>query len=143
MPQRYPVRHYPDITHSRQCQYPVPDWDTAFAVTEARECINPRPLGEAAIFRNTQTNTIGFITYSEGCNDDVNKTVWSALGWNPEAKVVDILREYGRYFIGDRYADDFAQGLLALEKNWQDPCNASVDTALGQSSNGKSASPRN
>src|SRR5207244_4932784 len=45
VPQQYPIRHYPDITHSRQCQYPVPDWDLAYAVTEARECINPRPIG--------------------------------------------------------------------------------------------------
>ena len=44
VPQRYPIRHYPDITHSRQCQYPVPDWDVAYAVTEGREVINPRPL---------------------------------------------------------------------------------------------------
>ena len=51
MPKRYPIRHYPDITHSRQCQYPVPDWDLAYAVTEAREVINPRPLDEATIFR--------------------------------------------------------------------------------------------
>ena len=28
IPKRYPIRHYPDITHSRQSQYPVPDWDT-------------------------------------------------------------------------------------------------------------------
>ena len=35
VPQRYPIRHYPDITHSRQSQYPVPDWDVAYAVTEA------------------------------------------------------------------------------------------------------------
>ena len=34
VPARYPIRHYPDITHSRQCQYPVPDWDVAYAVTE-------------------------------------------------------------------------------------------------------------
>ena len=43
VPAQYPIRHYPDITHSRQCQYPVPDWDIAYAVTEGRECINPRP----------------------------------------------------------------------------------------------------
>ena len=42
---RYPIRHYPDITHSRQSQYPVPDWDVAYAVTEGREVINPRPGG--------------------------------------------------------------------------------------------------
>jgi hypothetical protein len=134
VPAKYPIRHYPDITHSRQCQYPVPDWDVAYAVTEARECINPRPGGEAVIFRHTQPYTIGFLTYSEGCNDDVNKMVWSALGWDPEAKVSDILSQYSRYFIGERYTDNFARGLLNLERNWQGPllANARVETTLGQ-----------
>jgi hypothetical protein len=119
VPARYPIRHYPDITHSRQCQYPVPDWDLAHALTSGRECINPRPLGQATIFRLLQPHTIGFLTYSEGCNDDVNKAVWSGLGWNPATPVVEILRDYGRYYIGDAYADTMAQGLLALERNWQ------------------------
>ena len=112
VPAKYPIRHYPDITHSRQCQYPVPDWDLAHAVTSAREPINPRPTQQATIFRLLQPLTVGFLTYSEGCNDDVNKFVWSGLGWDPEAPVVEILRDFGRYFIGDDYADDFAQGLL-------------------------------
>jgi hypothetical protein len=119
VPERYPIRHYPDITHSRQCQYPVQDWDVAHAVTSAREGINPRPLAEATIFRLLQPQTIGFLTYSEGCNDDVNKFVWSGLGWNPDTPVIEILREYSRYFLGPSLADDFAQGLLALERNWQ------------------------
>ena len=119
VPARYPIRHYPDITHSRQSQYPVPDWDLAHAVTSGREPINPRPTQQATIFRLTQPYTIGFLTYSEGCNDDVNKAIWSGLGWNPDARVIDILRDYGRYFIDDAHADDFAQGLLGLERNWQ------------------------
>ncbi|HEY6391307.1 MAG TPA: glycoside hydrolase family 20 zincin-like fold domain-containing protein, partial [Bryobacteraceae bacterium] len=109
VPQRYPIRHYPDITHSLQSQYPVPDWDVAYAVTENREVINPRPLDQAAIFRRTQPYTVGFLTYSEGCNDDVNKFIWSGLGWDPNANVLDILRQYSRYFIGDEYEDSFAQ----------------------------------
>ncbi len=121
VPEQYPIRHYPDITHSRQCQYTVHDWDTAFAVTLGRECINPRPIAHATIFRKTQPYTIGFITYSEGCNDDVNKMLWSALGWDPDVNVTNILRQYSRYFIGERYTEDFAQGLLALEKNWDGP----------------------
>jgi hypothetical protein len=134
VPAQYPIRHYPDITHSRQCQYPVPDWDVAYAVTEARECINPRPEGEAAIFRKVQPDSIGFITYSEGCNDDVNKCVWSALGWEPDASVEEILRQYSRYYIGESYTDDFAQGLLALERSWQGPllANTQVETTLAQ-----------
>jgi len=119
IPPKYPIRHYPDITHCWRCEYPVPDWDSAFAATEGREPINPRPLDQATIFRLTQPDTIGFLTYSEGCNDDVNKVVWSALGWNPDVNVTNVLREYSRYFIGDQYAEDFAQALLALERNWR------------------------
>jgi hypothetical protein len=145
VPRQYPIRHYPDITHSRQCQYPVPDWDRAYAITEGRECINPRPHDEAAIFRLLQPQTIGFITYSEGCNDDVNKAVWSALGWDSKANVTDILRDYARYFIGDTYAESFAQGLLALEKDWRGPLisNEGVYTTLEQFQQmEKNASPR-
>jgi hypothetical protein len=134
LPERYPIRHYPDITHSRQCQFPVPNWDVAYALTLGRECINPRPRGQAQIFRRLQEATIGFITYSEGCNDDVNKAVWSALGWDPDADVTAILREYARYFLGDEYADSFAHCLLALERNWEGPLlsNEWVNSTLQQ-----------
>jgi hypothetical protein len=134
LPRRYPIRFYPDITHSVQCQYPVPDWDVAYAITQGRECINPRPMGEANILRLNSKHTIGFITYSEGCNDDVNKFVWSALGWDPQMNPAEALREYGNYFVGQPYADAFAQGLLRLEENWRGPlaANAGVDVTLAQ-----------
>ncbi len=145
VPKRYPIRDYPDITHSRHCQYPVPDWDTAFAITEGREAINPRPMGEARICRLMRPHTDGFIAYSEGCNDDVNKIVWSSVGWDPDADVAGVLREYSRYFIGEVYADAFAQGLLALERNWQGPLltNGHVYTTLEQfRAMERSATPR-
>jgi len=134
VPKRYAIRHYPDITHSVRSQYPVPDWDTAYAVTESREVINPRPMDEARIFRLLQPYTMGFLTYSEGCNDDVNKAVWSALGWDPETPVIEILRQFARYYISDSLTDSFAQGLLALERNWRGPlaANAGVETTLEQ-----------
>ncbi len=46
----------------------------------------------------------------------------------------DVLRDYARYFIGPDMADGFAQGLLALERNWRGPLltNSGVDTTLGQ-----------
>lgn len=134
VPTRYPIRNYPDVTHSKQCQFPVPDWDAAFAVTEAREVINPRPRDQRTIFKYGLDSSIGFLTYSEGCNDDVNKAVWSGLGWDPEAPVDEILRQYGRYFVSDRFADGIAQGLLALESNWRGPliANQGVETTLKQ-----------
>ncbi len=134
LPRHYPIRFYPDITHSTACQYPVPDWDVAFALTEGRECINPRPVDQANILRRFSPYTIGFLTYSEGCNDDVNKFVWSILGWNPEMPVIDALREFGRYFVGPACADGFAQGLLNLETNWNGPIasNEGISVTLDQ-----------
>jgi hypothetical protein len=119
VPERFPIRRYPDITHSKSCQYEVDNWDNAFENTLGREPINPRPRAFAKIFRDLQQYAIGFISYSEGCNDDLNKVVWSCLGWDPEMKVDDILVEYSRYFISKRYEETFAMGLLGLELNWK------------------------
>ena len=135
IPHRYPIRFYPDITHSVNAEFTVNDWDVAYAQTEEREGINPRPIDEAKIFRVLQPYAdAGFLTYSEGCNDDVNKAVWSALGWNPDVNVIEIVRDYGRYFIGPDMADSFAQGLLGLERNWRGPLltNSGVETTLAQ-----------
>ncbi len=121
VPQRYQVRFYPDITHSRQSEFPVEDWDPAFSTTEAREGINPRPVAEAAIFHRYSQYSNGFVTYSEGCNDDFNKFLWTSLGWKPNAKVEDIAHDFSQYFISADLADDFTKGLMALERNWQGP----------------------
>lgn len=134
VPEQYPIRHYPDITHTYSCQYAVQDWDTAYKLTEDREVINPRPQAYADIFRWSNPYTCGFLTYSEGVNDDCNKMLWSALGWDPEADVFDILRQYGRYFIGAQFENEIAHALMSLEENWQGPLlsNTGVDTTLQQ-----------
>ena len=131
-PARYPIRNYPDITHSMKCQYSVPEWDEAYRRTEGREPINPRPHACAKIYYDTQPHTTGFISYSEGCNDDVNKVVWNCLGWDPEMKVEAILQEYARYFLSPKFEERFAEGLAGLEKNWESPLlkNESVPKTL-------------
>jgi hypothetical protein len=116
-----PIRLYPDITHSISCQYPVPDWDIAYAMTLGRECINPRPEDEKYIHNLYASLAQGSISYSEGTNDDVNKFVWSGQDWDPSIQVIETLREYARYFIGPDYTEDVAQGLMALEKNLRGP----------------------
>jgi len=128
-----------------RCEYAVPDWDLAYSLTEGREVINPRPLDETTIFQLYKDHTRGVISYSEGCNDDVNKMIWSALCWDPNSQPIDTLRDYSRYFIGPQYTDDFAQGLLALERNWRGPLltNDAVETTLQQFQTlEKSAAPR-
>ena len=56
------------------------------------------------------------------------------MGWNPKADVTEILREYGRFFVGAKWADAFAQGLFALERNWRGPLltNEGVPQTLAQ-----------
>ena len=135
VPARYKVRLCPDITHALASQYPVPEWDYALAATHHREPIMPRPMDQAAIFRRMQPPAEhGFITYSDGANDDVNKFIWNSLGWDPEANVTEVLRDYAGYFIGTEQREGFAQGLLALERNWRGRliANDGVYTTLAQ-----------
>ncbi|MDN5213361.1 hypothetical protein QQ020_14925 [Fulvivirgaceae bacterium BMA12] len=116
-----PIRKYPDITHSVSSQYPVPQWDLAYAITLGRECINPRPADEKMIHNALDQYAQGSISYSEGSNDDVNKFIWSDQDWDPETPVIETLRDYGRYFIGPDFTEGIAQGMIRLEKNLQGP----------------------
>ncbi|MEZ5106397.1 MAG: alpha-glucuronidase family glycosyl hydrolase [Draconibacterium sp.] len=116
-----PIRRYPDITHSLSCQYPIPKWDLAYAITLGRECINPRPNDQKTIHNAFDELAQGSISYSEGTNDDLNKIVWSDLDWNPETPVIETLRDYARYFISPDFTESVAQGIMALERNLQGP----------------------
>jgi hypothetical protein len=129
---RYQLRDYPDITHTVRAQYVVPDWDPAFNFTLGREPINPRPVFYATLHDRLASHTNGFISYSDGVNDDVNKAIWSRKSWDPDQSARDILIEYARVFFGSSVAARAADGLLALEKNWEGPLatNGSVDGTL-------------
>jgi hypothetical protein len=117
-PARYALRSCVDIGHVLHCMYPVHELDTAFAITLGREPICPRPEAMQVIARSELPNTQGSIAYSDGVTDDVNKAIWLQLNWNPDAAIDEILRDYGRYFVGEKLGDTFASGLAALEKNW-------------------------
>lgn len=134
LPPGVPIRRYPDIAHSLQCQYPVPEWDVAFALTHGREGINPRPVAMKQIHNRFADEAVGSITYSEGINDDVNKFIWADQDWDPETPVVTTLRDYVRLFIGPDVVSVVAQAILALERNWHGPLavNRAVDTTLQQ-----------
>ena len=108
--QRYLLRDYPDITHIVRCQYPELNLDQVFALTAGREPINPRPLFYAGVFAETAPHTNGFLSYSDGCHDDVNKVIWSALSWDSEQQPHSILVEYARCFFGSADAESIADG---------------------------------
>ncbi len=132
LPRKYRLRDYPDITHTVRCQFPVQNWDQAFALTLGREPCNPRPRAYARIHELSAPHTDGFLSYSDGVHDDVNKTLWTRRAWDPKEDVEQILLEYCRFFFGPDVAEDAAAGILALEKNWEGALstNESVEKTL-------------
>jgi len=121
LPREYGLRLYPDITHNKICQYQVPEWDQAFALTLGREAINPRAAEMVRIHNKSVGLSNGFISYSDGVHDDVNKVVFSALGWDATGEAREILVEYARLHFSSEKAGDIADAILALERNWRGP----------------------
>jgi hypothetical protein len=120
IPRRYPIRSYPDITHVTHAQFVIRDMPLMHALTSAREPVNPRPRDMRAILRHQLAGMdAGFLTYSEGCTDDVNKMIWSFLGWDPDARVEDALEQYARLFMDPVLSKAIAEGVMQLEANWK------------------------
>ena len=122
LPDKYPIRLYPDLTHNVRCEYPVhadrDDWHYALAATLSRESINPRPREYRLIHRLTRPYVIGSVSYSEGVNDDVNKMVWTDMDFDPACDLRTTLLDYARVFIWQAPAEPIADAILALEANW-------------------------
>jgi len=120
-PKRFPLRRYPDITHTLRCQYPVKDWDPVFANTVGREPMMPLPEMHRHIYLRYKDVSDGFGTYSDGVHDDLNKNLWSSYGWDPSTDLNAFLEEYGKVWWGSALAKDVARGLRLLEENWKGP----------------------
>ena len=123
--------HHPQL----RCQYPVPDWDVAYALTEGREVINPRPVDESAIFhairRSDDRLHHVFRRLQRRCQQDRleraglgsgGRRRWTSCGNTAAISSGSVRAD----------ADSFAHGLLALEQNWRGPLltNTSVETTL-------------
>ena len=130
---RYRLRDYPDITHIVRCQYPALTLDQAFALTLGRECIMARPVFYTWVHGLTAPSTDGFISYSDGVHDDANKALWNQLGWDSTQDPREIMVDYCRFFFGPDVAERAADGIFALEKNWDGPIryNGAIEGTLG------------
>lgn len=123
LPEEYPIRFYPDITHNLRCQYPVhfdrDDWHYALAAVQSRECVNPRPTEYKKIHALTRGYVIGSVSYSEGVTDDINKAVWTALDFDSTTPVREIIEDYSRLFFPGTDYNKAADAIFGLEKNWE------------------------
>lgn len=117
IPDRYPIRNYPDIAHTLRCQYPVPEWDLSMALTLGRECVNPRPRDEKHIHNLYKDYNIGSLSYSEGINDDFNKFIWLDQEWNSDTDARQTTLEYSSLFIDCALKDRLTEGFYLLEDN--------------------------
>ena len=119
LPKQYQHREYPDITHSIRCEFPVEKLDQAYALTLGRESVNPRPYAFAKIHEKYAPFTDGFVSYSDGSHDDINKVIWSMRGWDIKKDVHQILKEYASFFFGKSIDNNVANGIEAFEQNWK------------------------
>ena len=119
LPEQYQIRRYPDITHNVRAEFPVPHWDSHMAQTLGREGINPRPGHNQYAHNAYDEYASGFGSYSDGIHDDLNKMVWSALAWDPDADINEIVVDYGRLFFGEDIGQEAAEGLWMLQENMQ------------------------
>ena len=122
IPDKYPLRFYPDITHNVRCEYPVhydkQDWHFAFCNNLSRECTNPRPFEYAFLHKETRGYFIGSVSYSEGITDDVNKCIWSSLDFDFGSEVTGILEDYCRLYFPGQNSKEISNLIISLEKNW-------------------------
>lgn len=120
---RYPIRFYPDFTHSLRCEYPVhflrDDWHYSLASVFSRESVCPRPTELLTLHRLYSQYTVGSVSYSEGVHDDVNKAVWCALEFDKNADLREILLDYARFFMYEGDPERLCNAVFALEKNWE------------------------
>ena len=121
LPSRYKLRYYPDLTHNVRCDLPIPWWSPWFNFTMGRESVNPRPRHYTAAYRFLEPYMDGFISYSDGVHDDVNKIMWTRLAWDRNTTEREAMVDYGNFFFGSALKEEAADGLLALESNWQGP----------------------
>ena len=122
LPEEYPIRLYPDITHNVRSEYPVHfdrnDWHFAWAIAESRECVNPRPREYRRIHRLTRGYVIGSVSYSEGVNDDLNKMIWSDMDYFGETDLRQSVADYVRLFFPGSDIALLTDAIFGLEENW-------------------------
>lgn len=131
-PIKYPIRLYPDLTHNVRCQFPQKDFDRAFAHVLGREAINPSPMASIVQHDAHAPATVGFVGYSDGVHDDVNKCVWTQRAWDPTASAETAVLDYARFFFGPDAAPAASNAIFALEDNWSHPAgtNTGIDATF-------------
>ena len=77
------------------------------------------------LFRQAERISSGFVCYSEGLYEDINKEVVNGLYIDPATKVDDLLRTYASYYLPGTDPEDFVALCTIFEANHRFPGNHS------------------
>ena len=77
------------------------------------------------LFRQAERISGGFMCYSEGLYEDINKEVVNGLYVDPSTKVEDLLRTYASFYLPGTDPEDFVRLCDILEKGHRFPGNRS------------------
>ncbi len=78
---------------------------------------NPQPQRFAAEWHKNRAALAGGFPYSEGIFEDLNKTLWLRLYWDPEATVETVLDDYLGFEFGLTDPAPVREAILTLERN--------------------------
>lgn len=116
---KYPLRHplpkdIPVITFPEISMWGRFPWGGTGA--------NPLPARFERLYRQCQPIAKGFMLYSEGIYEDVNKIVVNGLYVNPKGCCSDVLREYARWELPGCDERDFVAFCEKLEAIYETQC---------------------
>lgn len=124
---------YPDTTHMTRCQYPIPHVDPDVERVFRRED-GPfaRPTGYREVFEQTAPFAVGSILYSEGIQDNMNKSLWSQWDWNRDKTSESAVSDHCAWHFGHEALCEIVRLVFLKEQNWSKPLleNAGLDEAV-------------
>ncbi len=119
---KYPLEHpvpkgIPVITFPEISMWGRSPWGAYGAIA--------MPKRFESLFRQAERISGGFMCYSEGLYEDINKEVVNGLYVNPGAKVDDLLRSYASLYLAGAAPEDFVRLCDIFETNHRFPRNHS------------------
>jgi hypothetical protein len=132
IPRRFDVTVCADLGDEYGGELPTRWRDPALTQTLLAVAPNPRPEDAADLHAFVRRGSAGILLRSQGVNDEVNRAVWTALSWDPEAKLRDIIEDYASCHLGPDISAAVVDAVLALERNWRGPLttNGGVEATL-------------
>jgi hypothetical protein len=132
IPRRFDVTVCADLGGESGGEFSTRWRDPVLTQTLLAVAPNPRPEDAADLYAFVRRGSAGILLRSQGVNDDVNRAVWTALSWNPETSLRDIIEDYASCHLEPDISNAVVDAILSLERNWRGPLttNGGIEATL-------------